>query len=423
MQLFHFLVVIVSLSCGSLPASDQGFWLALQMTLAVVVAWSLLSHLGSYMIAAQVKADTLEPLVGAKWLEKQLDAFRWLSLGMIVMCLAGFGPARNIESLPILKESMSLQAMVLLMPGLLMMLATWSAEHAYGVRLGYTTGGFKNHIRSLWLSFRSSIGWLIAPVVLVLGMTDLIGLLPISDSAAMWLSVGGIGIFIVMVIPRLVRRLFKTDPIDEQTEQWVSELLTAAGVGKIRCVRWNTENRAFNAMVAGFIRRYRTLFLSDRLIDELPQEQIAMVVLHEVAHVRRYHVPLRMLAILPAWIAGSLISDIAGDSQWATALGSAGAILLTLLVLRIVAYRSERDADVQACHLAAKISASVANVPADYDTACETLCTALSRVTEGHEAAQKASWLHPSIADRIAWMRRHRDVPVEASVKATASVC
>ncbi|NNE00138.1 MAG: M48 family metalloprotease [Pirellulaceae bacterium] len=411
MQLFHFLVVITSLSCGSLPAADSGVTRPLLATTALVGLWSMLAHLGSRMIAKQVAIDELDPHMGARWLEKQLEIFRWMSLLVIVLCLAGFGLARTLDSIPVLMDSMLLQSIVLLAPGLIMTVATWSAEHRYGVQLGYTQPGLSNHVGSLWLSFRSGLAWLVAPVVLLLGISDLIALLPITPAVAGWSTAAVVLFFIVLGLPLLIRRLFKTEPIDTETQRWMEELMLAAGVKGTKPIRWNTGQTAFNAMVAGFVARWRTLLLSDRLLDQLPRDQIAMVVLHEAAHLRRKHVPMRMLAVLPAWIAGMLVSQIAGESTWAMPLGTVAGILLTMLILRIVAYRSEFDADVQACMLAEKIAATVDDVPSSYDAACESLSAALMRVTSDQPASRKPTWLHPGVTDRVDWMRRHRAMP------------
>ncbi|QDT12452.1 Peptidase family M48 [Planctomycetes bacterium K23_9] len=424
MQLLYFLVVIVSLSCGSIPSpanefvSDHGISGPLIATLGLVSVWAALCHLGSWLVARQVVTEQLEPMVGARWIERQLEVFRWLSLFVIVLCLAGFGLAQAISVAPVLRDSMALQSIILLAPGLMMTFASWSAEQAYGVRLNYTEGGFRNHTRSLWLSFRSGLAWLVAPVLMLLGVSDLISLLPLSENTASWITGAIVISFVVMGLPLLIRKLFKTTEISPGVNQWVVDLLVLAKIKSTKPMRWDTGGRAFNAMVAGFVPRFRSLLLSDRLLDELGREQIAMVVLHEAAHLRRRHVPLRMLAILPAWIAAVLVTQIAGDSHWALPLGSAAGILLTMLILRIVAYRSEYDADVQACKMAVEISSQLHGVPSTYEAACDSLSSALMRVTFDHPAARKPTWLHPGVADRVAWMRRHRSEPMANSTVA-----
>ncbi|MGB7344873.1 MAG: M48 family metalloprotease [Pirellulaceae bacterium] len=421
MQLLYFLVVIISLSCGSIPSpadefvSDYGLLGPLLATVALVSTWALLCHTGSFLIARQVVTERLEPMIGARWLEKQLEVFRWLSLGVIVLCLVGFGLANAISETFFLRKSMALQSIILLAPGLLMTFASWSAEQSYGVRLGYADGGIRNHLHSLWISFRSGLAWLVAPVLMLLAVSDGISFLPVSENTASWITGSVVIAFVVIGLPLLIRKLFDTTPVTPSMHLWISNLLMQSGIKGTKPLRWNTGGRAFNAMVAGFVPRFRSLLLSDRLLNELPKEQVAMVVLHEAAHVRRRHVPLRMAAILPAWVAAVLVTRIAGDTTWALPLGSAAGILLTMLILRIVAYRSEYDADVQACKMAVEISSNVDDVPRTYEEACECLSAALMRVTFDHPAARKATWLHPGVADRVNWMRRHRSEPTSKS--------
>lgn len=411
MHLYFFLVVIVSLSCGSLPPADIPIWRAAAATCLMISAWALLSHVAVRICAVQVREEKLDPLVAADLVEKQLAAFRWLGLGVVVLCLAGFGLARSFDEIPFLENSMFLQSIILLAPGLAITVGTWSAEHCYGVMLDYTDKGLVNYFNSVWQMFRGGVAWLIAPVMFLLGMSDLIGTLPLTEGVAAWTTGVMIILFVPLGLPWMIRHLFKTTSLDESSESWVRELLSAADLRRTPAVRWDTGGSAFNAMVAGFVPPLRTLLVSDRLLDELPREQIAMVVLHEAAHLRRRHVPIRMLAVLPAWGAGALVTQIAGEQSWAIVIGSVVGILMTMLILRVVAYRTEYDADVQACRLAAHISNRVDGVPGTYEHAADALSAALIRVTFDQPASRKATWLHPGVADRVDWMRRHREAP------------
>lgn len=412
MHLYFFLVVIVSLSCGSLPPGQIDPVLAALATAGMTTAWIILSHVAARTVALHVRSEKLDPIAGAEWLETQLAAFRWIGLAVAVLCLAGFGLARTLDGIPSIADSMFLQALILLAPGVAMTAGTWSAEHRYGVVLGYTDRSIRNHIGSVWQSFRSGMAWLVIPVLMLLGMADLIDLLPISSGASSWLTVIGIALFVPLGLPFLIRHLFKTQKLSDSDAQWIGELTASAGVKRTGAVRWDTGGAAFNAMVAGFVPPLRTLFLSDRLLDELPRSQIAMVVLHEAAHLRRRHVPLRMLSVLPAWGVGALVSRWAGDQSWSMVAGSVIGILLTMVILRWVAYRTEFDADVQACRMAAAMAGKLDHVPADYEMAAETLSMALMRVTFDHPSSRKATWLHPSVAERVAWLRRQGEGPV-----------
>ncbi len=418
MQLYFFLAVIVSLGCGSLPPSDVDPLRASIATAGMVAAWILLSHVGTRVVAKQVLLEKIDPRVGAELLDRQLDIFRWLGLGVAAFCLSGFGLARTLDSLPLLDRSMFLQAIVLLSPVIMMTIGTWSAEHRYGVLLDYTERGFANHVGSVWQAFRGSMAWLVAPILLLLAAADLLSLLPIDTQTIGWMTAIMILLFVPLGLPWLIRRLLKTVDLDEETDAWVCRLLTASGLRRTKAVRWDTGGQAFNAMVAGFTPPIRTLLISDRILDELPREQMAMVVLHEAAHLRRRHVPLRMLALLPAWFVGVAVTEVAGDASWAIPVGTVIAISLTLLILHVVSYRTEYDADVTACRIAAEISAEQNDVPGSYVLAADALAAALIRVTIEQPAAQKATWLHPGVADRIEWMRRHRNAPTTSNPNA-----
>ncbi len=415
MHLYLFLLVVVSLSCGSLPATEVPLLRAVAATAGMVIAWGLLCHIGARLCARQVRTEAMDPLFGAELLEKQLAAFRWLGLGVVVLCLGGFGLARGLDSIPHVADSIFLQSLVLLSPGLLITALTWSAEHRYGVLLGYTDAGPVNHLRSLWKSFRGEVAWLVVPVLLLLGLSDAISLLPVEREVAGWITACMVLLLVPLGLPWMIRHLFKTSRLDESAEQWIAELIDAAGLGRTKTARWDTERRTFNAMVVGFVPPLRTLLVSDRLLDELPRSQVAMVVLHEAAHLKRRHVPIRMLAILPAWGAGALVSRYAGENDWAMIGGSAVGIVLTMLILRVVAYRTEYDADVEACRIAARIAQRVDHVPPTYEQACEALSAALMRVTFDQPSCRKPTWLHPGVADRVACMRRHRTPPMTSN--------
>jgi len=412
-QLYFFLLVILSLSCGSMPPSDVGVVQSGGAAIGMVTAWVLLCHVSARLCGLQVQRERVDPLIGARIIERQLSLFRWLGLAVVVLCLGGFGLARSLHSISLLEQSMFLQAVILLAPGLAITLGTWSAEHLYGVMLGYTDKGFPGYLLAMWQIFRGGIAWLVAPVLLLLLLTDVIALLPVDADYVTTLTAVTIILFVPLGLPTLIRYLFKTEALKEEEEAWISGLLDAAGLRRTRTVRWNTEGRSFNAMVAGFIPPLRTLLISDRLIDELPRDQFAMVVLHEAAHLRRRHVPLRMLAIAPAWAAAAAVTHYFGQQSWAVAVGTMLGILFTLVVLRWVAWRTEMDADLQACRLAAQIGPRVADCPPTYQEAAQALSAALRRVTLEVPESRKATWLHPGVEERIESMQRQSDLPAD----------
>ena len=255
-------------------------------------------------------------------------------------------------------------------------------------------------------------------------MADLITGLPIGEASAAIITTLFLLLFVPLGLPWLMRHLFKTSRLDTQTERWVEEIMSAAGLRRTRVVCWQTGNRSFNAMVAGFVPPLRTLLISDRALNELPRCELSMVVLHEAAHLRRFHVPLRMLTIVPAWLLGGLITRFAEGHSWAMAAGSGVAIVMTLITLRIAASRTELDADVQACQMAAEMAERVRDVPQSYEDASDALSNALLRNTVESPSARKASWLHPGVFQRIANMQSYAVSPnphAQASSAAAAN--
>ncbi|WP_182864850.1 M48 family metalloprotease [Rhodopirellula sp. JC639] len=412
MQLYYFLAVILSLSLGSLPASSQSFARAAGFTALVILAWWVLCYLAVRLVVRLIDQGEVDARVGYDWFDRQTECFRWFSLGLVLLCLGGFGLGRNLDQLPLVQNSLALQAMVLLFPAMAMMSGLWAGEYLFAARLGLVRPSVWAGLKSIVATLRCSVGWLVAPIVGILALVDLVALTSIGDQVPPWVAWGALGLLLVAGIPVLVRRIFPTTPLDDATLQWIQSVVAAAGIRRCKIVQWDTGLQTHNAMIAGLLGRFRVLMLSDRLVRELSREELAMVILHEVAHARRFHVPLRIAALVPAWLAGAALerglmhdslsawgADWAAD--WAGTLGSALSLLATVLILRVVSYRSEYDADAVACRLAPSVAQTCAEVPATESDAGHQLAAALLRVTEDSDAARKPTWLHPGISDRI----------------------
>ena len=420
MHLQSFLLIVVSLSCGSLSSLGETVSVdwprAFIATLGIITAWWIVNHVAARSLSLHVKSDRIEPIVAARLLEKQLDIFRWLSLPVIVLCLGGFGIARGLADLQNepsswFAHSMLLQSLVLLTPGLFFAAASWSAEHRYGAILGYTDRGVTNHFKAILYGLRSTVGLLVVPILVLFAIGDCVAALPITNVHAGWLMAALSIVFVCLGIPWLASRVFATRSLDPDDACWIQSLLDEVNLHRTKAVVWDTNGRCFNAMISGFVPPFRTLLLSDRLIQQMPRPQVAMVVLHEAAHLRRRHVPIRMLSVLPAWGVGALVTHYAGERSWAMALGSVVAIALTMLILRLVAYRTEYDADVTACRFAVQIASQVEFVPKTIEDAAETMANALVSVTADQPATRKPTWLHPGVDDRVRFLRRRLTKP------------
>jgi STE24 endopeptidase len=165
---------------------------------------------------------------------------------------------------------------------------------------------------------------------------------------------------------------------------------------------WHTDRQLVNAAIAGLLPSQRYVFLTDALLGHLDDEQVEAVVLHELGHVRRRHLPLRMMLLgLPLWMAASVQATqpelAARFSSWAAQI-SAGQSLLPCLalcgatvlyaVLALGCYSRvlEHDADLCVCRHG--------RGPA--------FVAALRRLSQLCGSKQERwTWLHPSTGQRI----------------------
>lgn len=407
LSFYVFLLVLVSLCCGSAPGWAEPSFRSVIASVALIAGWTILCHTASRMMVLQVRRGYMRLRDAARMLEIQLDVFRWLGLPVILICLGAFSLAAWAESHPIFGTSMALQAIVLLAPGITILLATWSAEHVFGARLGLTDPSLRNYFASLLSGLRSGPAWLILPTMLFLLLGDLAETVePFTSNRALPICIG-IGIVAVaFALPWLVSKVVRQQPMRaEQRDDimnWLGRVgMPTSGWSATRVVRWDTNSRVFNALVAGIFRPGRLLLLSDRVLDELTRGQLMMVVMHEVAHVRRWHVPIRMAAVAPAWFVSIWVGSLFQNEAWGATVGGLAGLLLTVGTLSLVAYITEWDADAVACRLAVKASAGEEGLPATEEEAAGMMATALGRVTAGHPAARRASWLHPSLAMRV----------------------
>ncbi len=200
-------------------------------------------------------------------------------------------------------------------------------------------------------------------------------------------------------LPWIMRLVWPTEALDNP---WIDGLLKHADASDCHVRCWNTSGRIATAVVVGMLPKLRLLVITDGLFERLNRSQVAMVILHEVSHLRRKHLWLRLTALVPMGVAIGISQWCFAGSTWtggmAMVLGGVG----SLMALRWIAHWTEYDADHQACLLAAQLQdRDIADLPKHFAEAARDLASAISRLTECDPAARKATWLHPSVEMRI----------------------
>lgn len=399
MTLYWFILVVSALAFGSLPAEDVPLGRCLGATMMLVAAWVVLAQTASSAARRAVAAGSDE-LDAAHRLERQLDALRWLGLAVSAVCLIGFRLAAAVKTWPGFESSMMLQTLVLLAPGLVITASTWISEHRYGVAMGYVKSSGLRTINELVSGLIATGGWILIPVFAILLGTDLLRYSAWFDeqSAAAIISIFTI-VCIPLLLPVIIGKAWKTRPLTGAGVAWIERLLGSCGIKRLPVRVWDTGMKSYNAVVAGFFPGLRSLIVTDRLLAEMPRQDLAMVMLHEIAHVRRHHIWLRMLVLLPSWAGVGLVSAMFSSTPMITVASNLVAVVATLLSLRWIAHATEYDADRWACVRSLNLPAEL-QPPCDYQAAADRYSQALRWVTRQEHSPGKASWLHPSVDDR-----------------------
>lgn len=186
------------------------------------------------------------------------------------------------------------------------------------------------------------------------------------------------GLAAATVAPAVISRTRRSSPLDPAA----AEAVAAAGVPPERVVVLDAGD-GVAAFAAGLAPRFGRVFVTERLVRDLPPAEVAAVTCHEYAHLARRHVPLRLavpVGFALAWITAASSTP-----------GSGFVVGLALLVPTVLSSLwvnrwSEFDADAYA---AGRLGgASLAN-------ALRRLAAA-GHVTDGGRLS-----LHPTLADRI----------------------
>lgn len=229
---------------------------------------------------------------------------------------------------------------------------------------------------------------------------------------------------IAMATPYWLSRIWETRPLDHGPLRSRLESLTSRlGLKVRRLLVWSTGDKVANAAVAGAFGPWKTIYLSDRLLQQLDPPHIEAVLCHEAGHIQRRHLlvrllalslPLGLLLLLPtvAQQLGAALSQQLAN-QGISRLVQLGVLLpvaacgYAAVVVLIASWLIEFDADLWAV--------------AHLDSA-EQLETALQRLAEASPGVRRASWLHPSMEHRvrlIRWAAAHPEAATRAQAIAS----
>jgi Zn-dependent protease with chaperone function len=168
-------------------------------------------------------------------------------------------------------------------------------------------------LRHLWSQARHHLGLVLLPPLAIVGLLEVLGRFGVAATnldAAWWLVIPLL-VTMLVLMPAAVRRIWRTTPLEAgELRNELERICTARRCVVRDILVWHTDGTMANAAVVGLSRHLRSMLLTDALLRRLTSEQIAAVVRHELAHLRRWHLPLRLsLLLVPVfgWLAAQRI--------------------------------------------------------------------------------------------------------------------
>ncbi|MEX2173518.1 MAG: M48 family metallopeptidase [Pirellulaceae bacterium] len=423
MQLAILVAVVGALAQGE--SSSDGpvggaFWRVL-LTLGGVLVAPLVAALGSEPLVRGLRTNS--PLTLARcerhWPRLQAIAVTcWLAIVAATLYLVEWPRVVrgnwSLGSLPLVDELFVLLPVVLplvLFWGVASRLHTAASRALAGARgAESTTPSLAGYV---WLQVRQQLGLILGPPLVVIGVQEVVALSwpDVATQHAWWLYVPLLAAMLLLM-PLVLRRLWPTSPLPAGPlrEQLIA-ICRQQHAGVRDVVVWHTGAHVANAAVAGMFRGLRYVFLTDGLLARLSPDEVAAVLRHELGHIARRHLPLRLaVLVLPLviWLAisANLPTDADRVSQTLAGWGCPKAMQLSvvlpaglaLYVIVVVGQYSrwlEHEADLAAC----------TRPDGTLDSAAaQCFGRALVKVVGRSRESRFVRWLHPPLFERLAFL-------------------
>lgn len=340
-------------------------------------------------------------------------------------------------------QPLPLMELLLLAPLLLGLVGSWlcfyDAERAFwnesrfeGEEPGRT---FWSRSGYLLFQLRQNFGLVLVPLLLLIGEKELRRQLP--DLAVDWqvpVSIGGVVVALTVFIamPWILKLLWGLKPMPPGPLR--DRLLATARRLNFRfsnILIWNTRSGVANAMIVGIVPFLRYVLLSDRLIEDLSEDEVEAVFGHEVGHVKHHHMLLYLVFLLTS-IAVILLAITINQEQleeffnlrdradWAMVPVMLSLAAYIFLVFGFLSRRCERQADIYGCRAVSCAEMSCAGHEQGValaevgrglcPTGIQVFIRALEKVgvlngIHREKPGWLQSWQHSTIARRVHFLR------------------
>ncbi len=428
MQLSILLAVVATIMISeNAPAEPVGAEsVRLLLTLGASLSVVLFATWGSFTISRVVRADTSDRQYWALWFRRLQQWHLVFWLATIAIVVYGLHWPQIVRYNWGLDKTLLIRDLLILAPVWGPLLCSWAVfyEVESALRCGRAGRTTFRDTESpqivgrgpfVWLRARHYLGLCLLPVLTLLAFQDLVSLIrpgwPESEFGWLLYLVPIVGV--TLVFPLLLSRIWRTEPLPHGAlRTQLTQLTDRVGVRTRDFRIWQTNGQMLNAAVTGLFPSLRYVFITDGLLALLHDNETESVVAHELGHIRRWHLWLRILLLtLPIWVMGNVQvhAPAFGDycTQWLTQLfGDQAAVNSMIIPALTVTYAAlamgrysrmlEHDADLCV-----------------YDAGqAEAFCTTLDRLSYlSNDRRQRRGWLHPSTVARVHLLQRAQHDP------------
>lgn len=419
--------LVIADTVPSEPVLGAGYRLGI--VLAGVALVAALAFALSGWIAGRLRRDFGEKsvLLGRFRTWRRVHAAIWLAVAG--GSLYGAGWVQVVRFNWRLDRAVLVDELLILAPLLVPLILSWAAYYEVDrvVRRGPTGDDSPplepfTRCQYVGLHLRHYLGILLLPVLGLLAVQDAAELFVPGILQTRWaLAVYVPPVVLLLVLfPCLVRRVWRTWPLAPGALRGRLEAAArGAGFRASEILVWDTGGMVVNAAVAGFLPRFRCVFLTDALLAELADEEVEAVFGHEIGHVRHRHLLLRVLAMIAplsvVLVAQEAFPEAVGRAEQWLAVGGftwqapAGVVALAAMGLYVFlvfgAYSRllEGQADLFGCAALARGGDA---------GAMETFTSTLEKIAAANGVSRRTpGWQHGSIARRVRLLDRVAEDP------------
>lgn len=376
----------------------------------------------------------------------------WLILATFAWIIYGVGWPKFVLRGLGLENAILADEVLILAPFLAGQMLSWVGLHYGALALRRRRGGSEAAVPSL----RGELGRRFRQSMAV-GLSMTIALALIQDLAFQAYPEGrgsstvqfalmiAVAVLSLCATPILLRWCWPSRPLPEgPLRDRLQRMARRFGFRCADILIWETGGQFCTAAVAGAFPRFRYVFLTDVLVDQLDDEQIEAVFGHEIGHVYHSHVSFFSIFLLGSLCLMGVVSVlsqslmdwlIGGVAEMGMAMIFARGIELTLAACWFFAAfgslsrRFERQADLFACRTLscgretcpddsdanaheAFVPTAKRDLPAPCPRGIEVFASALRVVADWNGVRlDKWSWRHGRMQDRINFLQSLRTQP------------